>query len=1171
MEGSSRADQAQPSHQQSNTQTQRADGRSGRGRNRGRGGRNAALGFRPATVAPNTVPSSADNSGTESGNNNPARKPRQGRPRQHQSVNGRTFGGRLTQQGVPTQQQSASAGQLQGSAPLFVPGQDAPKNALGAESAKPSQRPQRPQRRRPSKSQAPDIATRTHEDINNGHYECPICTSEVQRNSKVWACHSCWTVFHLTCIKKWVKNEGSAAAQQNVQNGDAPPPRQWRCPGCNLPKDVLPNNYTCWCEKEIDPRSTAGIPPHSCGNTCGRERVRKCPHPCQMTCHAGPCPPCTHMGPTQVCYCGKHESTKRCSETDYEHGWSCGEVCGELLPCGEHACPRPCHEGLCGACEIRVPARCYCGQVEKDVLCCDRGDEMISHRQHMQNEKEPLDETWTGSFECSNPCGRPFDCGVHVCKKPCHSQESTPTHCPRSPDIVTHCSCGKTPLGEISDRRREDCTDIIPSCNKPCGKLLQCGHSCSQICHIGECMPCLQVVDINCRCGRTTSKTICHQGVQEPPQCMRPCRANMNCGRHACDERCCTGEKQAVQRQSTRRKQRPLHAAPRALEDGFEPEHICTRQCSRLLTCGSHICTELCHKGPCGACREAIFDEISCHCGRTVLQPPLACGTQPPPCRYPCTRPKACGHPQVAHNCHQDNESCPKCPFLVQKRCMCGKQTIKNQPCWLQDARCGQICGRKLRCGSHHCRKTCHRPGECEDGNGQPCAQPCGKLKKACGHPDESHCHAPYACKEETPCQSKIFITCECQAQKQEMKCMASKSSPGNADKALQCNDECARLERNRRLALALNINPSSHIEASDHIPYSTETIRMFAENTKWAQEQEREFRVFATSDNEKRLRFKPMKPHQRSFVHSLAEDFGFDSESVDPEPHRHVMIWKTPRFVSAPNKTLAECLRIRQAQRSNIGSANVSDTEAPKKTKASNVVGEPYNGFVISNSRFGLTIDELRGELGRAVPIDAPLQFDIEFLPNEDVVLKAISRTLPPHDLDTMLQNLRQPVATAMAAKGFGSVQLCAMDSSLNILRRESDSSAATDGWSRVAAKKAAPKVTASGTSTNMATNAFSALSDGKITFAKKKPTATAKAKRETVVDDWEAAEVEEEEKEKSAVNSGTEEENIVATLKEQKVIPDEASQRQPSESDAQTFDAVGLPGYVDSRAGPA
>jgi transcriptional repressor NF-X1 len=372
------------------------------------------------------------------------------------------------------------------------------------------------------------------------------------------------------------------------------------------------------------------------------------------------------------------------------------------------------------------------------------------------------------------------------------------------------------------------------------------------------------------------------------------------------------------------------------------------------------------------------------------------------------------------------------------------------------------------------------------------------------------------------------------------MKCGASKSSEGNNGKALPCNDECARLERNRKLALALNIDQSTHIDGGDHIPYSTDTLNLFSEDVKWAQTQEREFRVFATSPEEKRLRFKPMQSRQRSFIHALAEDFGLDSESMDPEPHRHVMIWKTPRFVSAPSKTLAEAHRIRAAQRSGIASANVSDSESTKKPRTTKMTA-PYNGFLISNPRFGLTVDELRAELNHLVHHSMPFTFDVEFLPSEEVVLKAVSRTLPPSDLQGLLESIKTQLVAALKSKGYGTAELCATDSSLNVIRRESESVAAADGWSKVAARRAAPKSVLSSRGATGGANTFDALTSSKVTFAKKKSEkAKAKAKPEVVVDDWEAAEDALEEQERLTGGESADEENKAAQPTELPEKPD-------------------------------
>ncbi|KAL8693534.1 MAG: hypothetical protein Q9218_001659 [Villophora microphyllina] len=332
------------------------------------------------------------------------------------------------------------------------------------------------------------------------------------------------------------------------------------------------------------------------------------------------------------------------------------------------------------------------------------------------------------------------------------------------------------------------------------------------------------------------------------------------------------------------------------------------------------------------------------------------------------------------------------------------------------------------------------------------------------------------------------------------MKCNASKTSEGNVKKSLSCDDECARLERNRKLALALNIDPEAHKD--DHVPYSAETLRMFRDHVKWGQEQEREFRVFAADEAEKRLRFKPMPSHHRAFLHSLAEDFGLDSESMDPEPHRHVAVFKTPRFVMAPMKTLAECVRIRL----NAEAVAASTTEEQRRLRSNN---EAYNGLFLSHPRFGLTIDELRSELSAQFQSTPGLAFDISFLPSEEIVLKARQATpstnISPTSIEAAVKALKTPVASIISTKRLASsCQLCTLDSSLNILRKELDRSANVDGWSQVAANAAAPR--SAPKQMGVGQKSVYTVLGSKLKDGKRKKEEMEKAKvEEPLIDDWE------------------------------------------------------------------
>ncbi|KAF7578981.1 R3H domain containing protein [Pyrenophora tritici-repentis] len=353
----------------------------------------------------------------------------------------------------------------------------------------------------------------------------------------------------------------------------------------------------------------------------------------------------------------------------------------------------------------------------------------------------------------------------------------------------------------------------------------------------------------------------------------------------------------------------------------------------------------------------------------------------------------------------------------------------------------------------------------------------------------------------------------------EEAKCNASRNGNGNLKKVLKCDEECARLERNRVLALALNVDPEHQ---NDHIPYSDATLNMYQQNSTWAATQEKRLRLFAADSDEKRLRFKPMPRNQRAFIHSLAEDFGMDSESMDPEPHRHVAIFKTPKFVMAPMRTLAECARTRQVQqRLAPAPAPVASSSASTlRPKPNNVNADPYNSFLMPNPRFALTIEELNPIVKSVLATTAfRCELEITFLPGDAVALKpplAARLSIPERDMQTMLESIQVPLSQAFTAQSIGNIQLARLDSSLNILRKESDAGPGS-GWSQVAASKGVPlRQVRKGTSFGNK-GGFAVLS---LSSMKKK-----KQKEELVevAEDWEAAEEQAEERERvSGANSG-------------------------------------------------
>ena len=328
---------------------------------------------------------------------------------------------------------------------------------------------------------------------------------------------------------------------------------------------------------------------------------------------------------------------------------------------------------------------------------------------------------------------------------------------------------------------------------------------------------------------------------------------------------------------------------------------------------------------------------------------------------------------------------------------------------------------------------------------------------------------------------------------------------------------------RNQKLALALNVDPEAHKD--DHIPYGNDTMKMFRESIKWAQIQEREIRVFAADDAEKRLRFKPMPPRQRAFIHALSEDFGLDSESMDPEPHRHVALFKTPKFVMAPMKTLAECVRIRAS----VEALNATVIKTQRKLQVGN---ENYNGYLLSQPKFGLTLEELRSEYAVNLESTPGLAYDISFLPSEEIVMKArpasASTVISASAIEAAVKALKSSLSAITSSKHLAnSFQLCALDTSLNIKRRELDDPANNGGWSQVAANAASPRLAPRQPA--FGEKSVYTVLGSKLKDARKKREELKKAKeQEAVVDDWEEEMRKEEAEEQLAEKDGQDQEVV-------------------------------------------
>lgn len=543
-------------------------------------------------------------------------------------------------------------------------------------------------------------------EIEDNEYTCLICTGELGVRSEIWNCESCYRVYHLNCTTAWAEK----STQNNLNlslllQRKTPSVRGWSCPSCMEITELIPRQYKCWCRKTTAPKYY-GSTPHSCGQTCGQELA--CGHRCTSGCHPGPHPECCAMGPGVKCFCGEKQAQVPCVVTPYD-GWSCGKVCNELLPCGEHRCNSKCHDGLCYDCKVSIARLCYCGETVKDLTCAEKKRKKtytVSRHAHQTEEddgKKIVRKWQSGFFACNKRVKGFYDCKVHEYDYPCSPRTSADFLCPLTPKDTDTCHCGATTVSSLLGHARSDCRIPIPSCNQVCNKPhAGCGHLCLYKCHEGECPSCPQMSEMQCRCSSAQNFIVpcsLKASVAEvgwAPKCRRKCTARMHCRRHRCTAICCAHEKSARdlekvallgltkgarilsrslasfsvleedqdQEQLEQEQQEQLHRLQQRQQwpakTHFASVHICDRVCNNLKSCKNHRCTEPCHTGPCAPCMESSSDDLVCACGRTVVQAPIRCGVELPKCRHPCTKPRSCGHPAAQHECHDDSEDCPK-------------------------------------------------------------------------------------------------------------------------------------------------------------------------------------------------------------------------------------------------------------------------------------------------------------------------------------------------------------------------------------------------------------------------------------------------------------------------------------------------------------------------------
>lgn len=783
----------------------------------------------------------------------------------------------------------------------------------------------------PKDMNIPLLVQEIQDKLTKNAVECMICYDMVRRSAPIWSCSGCFSIFHLTCIKKWARAPTSIDLLAEKSQGF-----NWRCPGCQAVQLTSSKEirYRCFCEKRLDPPSDLYLTPHSCGEPCGKplekevpdEGMKKdylCPHSCVLQCHPGPCPPCRAFAPPQRCPCGKKVITTRCS--DRKAVLTCGQLCDKPLNCGRHRCDRICHVGSCGPCQVLFNASCFCQRKIETVLC---GDMVVKGQIKVED----------GVFSCNSNCEKKLNCGNHVCPEVCHPGPCG--ECSLLPSKIKTCCCGKTSLKD----NRKSCMDPIPTCSEMCEKILPCGvHRCKETCHSGICAPCLMLVTQKCRCGSTSRTVECHktQSENENFTCDKPCGKKKTCGRHRCSERCC-----------------PVSSSNNSSASDSDP-HLCRMPCGKKLRCGQHSCPLLCHSGHCPPCLETIFTDLTCACGRTSIPPPLPCGTPYPSCQHPCSVPQPCGHAST-HSCHFGD--CPPCTVPVAKDCTGGHVVLRNIPCGSKDVRCNKLCGKTRQCGLHACARTCHCP-PCDNSSGPStglrasCGQTCGAPRRDCRHTCTALCHPSTPCPD-LRCEFPVTISCSCGRITVNVPCDAGGSNGGyTADTVLEasilhklpaplqpiegnvrvplgqrklmCDDECSKMERKKLLADAFGVT-TPNIEAlhfGETAVISEVLSDLMRRDPKWVLAVEERCKYLVLGRARGRINalkvhvFCPMSKEKRDAVRLIAERWKLSVNAAGWEPKRFVVIHVTPK-----SKAPARILGVKDSAGGNMLQPSVFD-----------------------------------------------------------------------------------------------------------------------------------------------------------------------------------------------------------------------------------------------------
>ncbi|KAJ2633978.1 FKBP12-associated protein [Coemansia sp. RSA 1290] len=349
------------------------------------------------------------------------------------------------------------------------------------------------------------------------------------------------------------------------------------------------------------------------------------------------------------------------------------------------------------------------------------------------------------------------------------------------------------------------------------------------------------------------------------------------------------------------------------------------------------------------------------------------------------------------------------------------------------------------------------------------------KWVKSCSGDPSNH---PAMCDESKPCETMVNVSCGCGRMTAQKICGATASN-GHSTSKLACNEVCKIAERNRRLALALNIKDRAETPLAGLVKasYSDELLQFTRTHLSWVRDIESKAASFIGEKNRLTLNFAPMKPPYRAFLHALGPFYGCRSRSVDYEPLRSVC-WDRTGQATIPSISLSNAIQYTVVPQivcsSRIHAKEDSDCDDSASLDLNvNVKSTPRNSavdrlrrkvdfLVISDLRHGLVEEELREAIDQHISSKAYFirwmgedrvemycndsEAKNEYLQKWEAVLKS---KLPLHGVAGMVKGMRA-ASNASATP----TQQNNMDASAEMASKRSDTanSPATTSWNALA-----------------------------------------------------------------------------------------------------------------------